>query len=71
MVSFDRDGGADKGHRFDHIGIKGPLRKKINGAKLLGFLLENFDERMPDAAALLFRIFHSLKSGKELSPAST
>src|SRR4030095_5201413 len=49
-----------------YIGIKSSLRKKINGAELRGFLLENFDERMADAAALLFRIFHSLKSGKEL-----
>src|SRR5262245_65260340 len=65
-MSFDRDGRADKGYGFDHVGIKGSLCKKIDGAELLGFLLENFDERMPDAVSLLFRIFHSLKSGKEL-----
>src|SRR5215510_6218360 len=66
MVSLDRGGGSDKRYRFDYIRIKGSLRKKLNGAETLGLLLENFDERMPDAPALLFRIFHSLKSGKEL-----
>src|SRR5215813_11994947 len=66
MVCLDRGGRADKGHGFDHIRIKGSLREKINGAEMFGFFLENFDERMPDAPALLFRIFYSLESGKKL-----
>src|SRR5262245_54510261 len=65
MVCFNGDGGADKRHRLDHIRIQGSLREKINGAELLGFFLENFDEPMSDASALLFRIFYSLKSGKK------
>src|SRR5215468_1454232 len=66
MVCLDRGGRADKGHGFDHIRIKGSLREKINGAEMFGFFLENFDEHMPDAPTLLFRIFYSLESGKKL-----
>src|SRR5262245_4231824 len=66
MVRLDRGGRANKRHRFNHIRIKGSLRKKIDGAELLGLLLEHFDESMPDASALLFRICYSLESGKKL-----
>src|SRR5262249_38773694 len=67
MVCLDRGGRADKGHGFDHIRIKGSLREKINGAEMFGFFLENFDERMPDAPALLFMMHSSLAFGNKVS----